>query len=264
MSAAIKVFEFEGAALRVYVFRGRACCIAQDVGAALGYTREGFVAALRDWADELIDGQDVQTLRGADLREFKVVAAEVLSTSAKITQLSVLFESGVNLVCLKTEKPLGKTLRRFMAAKVMPALRRGSFDGEEADRARAELVALTLRLQPADASSIWEKETVQLLCKVHRKEIWNGEGRMPFWLKGPMGLIYRIVLGDEVYRELKTRNPDPRDGSLNYNFLTEARHKLMHTDMARVLDALRESRSSREFFERLRFKFKRAALQLSW
>lgn len=258
-----QVFEFEGSPLHVYLFRGRPCWIAQDVGAALGYTREGFNAALRDWSDELFDGKDAQTLRGQDLREFKAVTAlEVDSTSSRAGSLTILYESGVDLVCLKTEKPLGKTLRRFMADKVMPGLRRGSLD---TGRANAELVALSLRLTAGDAASIWERETVQEICRLYHQPIWDGIGRMPPWLKEPMGRIYRIVLGDVVYAELKARNPNPRDGSLNYQFLTEARHRLMQNDMGTVSALVRLSRSREEFVEKLRFACRRTTtLQLAW
>ena len=260
-SAAIQVFEFEGRALRAYVFRGRPCWIAQDVGAALAYSRVGFGNALREWGDELIDGKDCETLRGSDLREFRATAgADTETVSAKTTQLTVLYESGIDLVCLKTEKPLGRKLRRFMADEVMPRLRRGTTN----KKLEEEYIALSLRLTAADAATIWERETVQELCRVHGKALWDGTSRMEPWLRGPMGLIYRIVLGDVVYNELRQRNPEPHDGSLNYQFLTEARHRLMQNEMGKVSYALRRSRNAEQFYEELRFAFKRGPLQLGW
>ena len=126
-----------------------------------------------------------------------------------------------------------------------------------------DLVRLSLLLEPSDASTIWERETVQELCRVCRQAIWTG-GPMPAWLRGPMGLIYKIVLGEIVYAELHARNPEPRGGSLNYQFLTEARHRLMQNDMGTVSALLRMSRSSEEFFNRLRFAYRRGPLQLAW
>lgn len=263
MTSAIQVFDFEGRPLRAYIFRGRPCWIAQEVGAALGYPRSSFVRALQDWADELIAGKDFETLRSADLREFKAIAALGSENDpSRAPSLTILYESGIDLVCLKTEKPLGKKLRRFMADEVMPRLRRGTLDPSVAER---ELVALSLRLTAGDAKTIWEVETVQELCRVHRKGIWTPGTRMAPWLRGPMGLIYKIVLGEVVYRELKERNPDPHDGSLNYHFLTEARHRLMQNDMGTVSALLRTSRTADEFFDRLRFAYKRSAeMQTSW
>ncbi len=257
-------FEFEEQQLRVYSFRGRPCWIAQDVGAVLGYTPKGFRQVLSDWGDEIILGKDVHTLRGADLREFKAMSgASPESGLAKTTQIAILFESGVDLVCLKTDKPMGRKLRRFMVDVVMPKLRRGELVESDASR---ELVALTLRLQPSTNNpTIWELETVNEICRLYGKAKWDGVGRFPHWIQEPLGRIYQIVLGDVVYRELKQRNPDPRDGSLNYQFLTEARHRLMQErDMERVLERLRESLSREEFFNRLAFAYRRAPLQLGW
>lgn len=261
MTSALQVFEFEGAPIRAYVFRGRPCWIAQDVGGALGYTRVGFGNALREWSDEFIDDKDLSTLRGQDLREFRSVAADTVSVSAKTTQLTVLYESGVDLVCIKTEKPLGKKLRRFMADEVMPRLRRGSL---EPSRAEKELIALTLRLNAGDAETIWELETVQELCRIYAKQIWDGASRMDPWLRRPMWMIYEIVLGPIVYPELKLRNPDPHDGSLNYQFLTEAKHRLMQNDMGTVRAILRMSRDADDFFNKLKFAYRRGPLQLGW
>lgn len=258
----MQVFDFEDRPLRVYLYRGRPCWIAQDVGAALGYTQAGWRSALGNWTDELILPKDVQTLRGAELREFKSLCdARANMALAKTTNLTLLYESGVDLVCIKTEQPLGKKLRRFLADEIVPRLRRGSLDVSVAER---ELIALTLRLDPADASTIWDVDLVQHLCRVCRRPVWDGVERMPRWLRGPMGMIYRIVLGETVYRELRARNPDPRDGSLNYQFLTEARHKLMQRDMGKVLMCLESSTTSEQFFERLRHHYRRAPLQLSW
>lgn len=262
-SAALQVFEFEGAQLRASIFRGRPCWVAQDIGAGLHYTPDGWRAAFGGWTtSEELDADDYLVLRGAELREFKAGCdARVQQTLAKTTQLTVLFESGVNGVCLLTEKPLGRSLRRYLRREVMPQLLRGRFDQSRAEK---ELVDLSLRLDASKAETIWEATTVRELCRVHAKPEWTPPQRMPLWLKGPMGRIYRIVLGETVYRELKSRNPDPHDGSLNYQFLTDARHKLMERDMQRVLDALRQSVGAREFYNRLRFVFGRAPLQLAW
>ena len=262
MSAAVKLFEFEGARLRTFAFRGLPCWVAQEVGAALGYTEAGFRRALENWSDEFIIGRDIATLRGAALREFKAIAR--LSAEMDLSRagsLTILYESGVDLVCIKTEKPLGRRLRRYFADEIMPGLRRGTLEATAAER---ELVELSLRLLPVDAASIWERETVQEICRLYGQPVWVS-GSMPLWLKEPMGRIYRIVLGDAVYVELKARNPHPRDGSLNYQFLSEARHRLMQNDMRTVSMLVRLCRSRQELFDRLRFAYRRTTtLQLAW
>lgn len=118
--------QFEGHDITTYVFRGRICWIAQEVGAAVGYTEEGFRSVLQDWSPELIHGTDIEVLRGDDLREFKeLLEARVKKTLAFVSQLTVLYEPGFYLICFRTHLPLGVKLRRVMADDVMPKLMRG-------------------------------------------------------------------------------------------------------------------------------------------
>lgn len=260
---AIQVFDFDGRAITAFWFRGRECWVAQDVARVLGYDLKGWSTSWRRWADgddaELRTPGDFEVLRGSDLREFLVTAGSAVAE--KTRNLTILYESGLHLVCVKTEKPLGRRLRRFLADVMLPRLREAS---ESVAAMRAEVIALSLRLEAGDNSTIWEAETVQDLCRLYRKPLWAPGERMPLWLKQPMGAIYRIVLGDAVYRELKKRTPDPHDGALNYQFLTEARHKLMQRDMLTVAAFLRVSRTPDGFFDQLRAVYRRAPLQLSW
>jgi len=114
---------FGGGSLTSYLFRGRPAWIAADVGAALGYDPGGFRACLGTWAEELLDGQDIETIRGEDLREFKgLLDASVGSTLGRASHLTILYESGMHVACLKTEKPLGRVLRRHLADEVLPKL----------------------------------------------------------------------------------------------------------------------------------------------
>ena len=122
----------EDMGVRVYVFRGRPCVIAWAVGRALGYSNAGkkLIDSIRDpakWASEFIDGKDVETLRGDDLREFKALldGSPDSGEASKTSQLTVLFESGWDLACINTNKPEGVRLRRRLADEVLPKLRRG-------------------------------------------------------------------------------------------------------------------------------------------
>jgi prophage antirepressor-like protein len=116
--------------VRVYIFRGRLCVIAAAVGRALGYADDGkkLVDSIRDkWAAEMIDGKDVATLRADDLREFKALldGSPDRREASKTSQLTILYESGWDIVCIKTDKPEGVRLRRALADKVLPRMRRG-------------------------------------------------------------------------------------------------------------------------------------------
>lgn len=148
--------QFEGRALTTITYKGKPAWIARDVGAALGYEQDGrrLVNLIRDeWADEFIDGADYALIAGKDLRDLKAALAtghaervqsnttdpesrgqsELLGSRAR--SVLVLFESGVYAVCLKTDKPEGRRLRRFLVDEVLPQLARtGRYEPERKTR----------------------------------------------------------------------------------------------------------------------------------
>ncbi|WP_437972248.1 hypothetical protein WMF04_24435 [Sorangium sp. So ce260] len=120
---------FEGQQLTFYRFRANVCVVGQELGWVLGYAREGqlLTDAIRgEWRNEFIKGKDYEVLEGEALRTFKATArlnGEIPFSRARA--LLVLFEPGVNLVSLKTEKDLGVKLRRLFADEVLPKMLRG-------------------------------------------------------------------------------------------------------------------------------------------
>ena len=122
--------DFPGQPFAGYYFRGRPCWIASDVGRVLGYAKEGraLINIMRDDWGEMVAGTDVDTLSGHDLAEFKASLVDGQKNwSSKINRsLTVLYQSGLDMVCVKTEKPVGKKLRRFLVDKVFPSLRDGT------------------------------------------------------------------------------------------------------------------------------------------
>jgi prophage antirepressor-like protein len=135
VSAAITLItsQFEGHELTTYVFRGRICMIAAHVGRALSYADDGkrLVDRIRDdWADEFIEGNDFDVLTGAELREFKAIIGDTPDSGVSSTaRLMVLYESGFDLACVRTDKPAGKRLRRLLVDEAIPKLRRGETIG---------------------------------------------------------------------------------------------------------------------------------------
>jgi hypothetical protein len=96
-----ETFDFEGRPLPFYVFKGRACIIASDAGAALGYGDDGkkLVDRIRDdWAAELIKTKDYDVLLDEELREFRRLSALTPESgvSARTRNLTVLYESGLD------------------------------------------------------------------------------------------------------------------------------------------------------------------------
>lgn len=131
---------FDGHGVTFYVWRGRPCVIAVALGDVLGYADGGrkLVDRIRDdWPEDFIAGEDYDVLSGDDLRAFKRVAFDggpIAPGGRRLTpesgvsrarHLMLLYESGVDAVCLKTEKPEGRRLRLYLRREVLPKLRRG-------------------------------------------------------------------------------------------------------------------------------------------
>ena len=100
--------------------------IARQVGAALGYSRDGRKLATKiggDWKKSFKDGEDYRVLTGKDLSDFKVLVGDTpdsgLSTTARLLLLS---EKGLNKVLMLTRQPAGDRMR-WLAGEVLPRSR---------------------------------------------------------------------------------------------------------------------------------------------
>jgi len=108
---AISESYFNGAKLEVLMVDGRPAWKTKEIGRALGYADNGrrLVSTIgADWSDELLEGID------------RTITSSVMGGGKQ--QVAVLFESGVHLVCAKTNKPVGKQLRRWLADRVLPSI----------------------------------------------------------------------------------------------------------------------------------------------
>jgi prophage antirepressor-like protein len=141
MAAVVHRDRFDNHALDVIQYKGRPCWVAREIGTALGYSHGGKRLANKvtgAWADEFVAGHDYEVLDGEDLASFKAVAEEGTESVPSFTSSAViLYESGVHLACIKTDKPAGKRLRRHLVEDVLPKLARG--EAIAADPKRAAL-----------------------------------------------------------------------------------------------------------------------------
>jgi prophage antirepressor-like protein len=151
--------EFEGCEITTLTYRGKPAWVARKIGEAIGYSHGGRRFATNianDWGDEFIEGSDYVLLTGNELADFKAVFDNTDSVSSKSNRGTILlFESGLYLALAKTNKPVGKRLRRFLAEEVLPQIARdGSYipsrsveDGKlESDRRLAMAEAREKRL----------------------------------------------------------------------------------------------------------------------
>lgn len=242
---------FEGQPLTTYVFRGRPCWIAADVGKPLDYADEGkkLVDSIRDeWSDELVAGEDFEVLTGAKLREFKeIVEATRPGRVGRAAHVMVLYESGVNLVCLLTRKPVGRKLRRLLADDVLPKLRRGETIGRVDDfGAPMPLLREFFRDDARDYEPFWDGDIVGEFCRTFR--IQNGP-RFPAPLFGVIGKLYRERLGDDAHQELKRLNPSGPERDMHHQRFSDRLLETFEGDKAAIRALLLVSSSKHQFWE---------------
>lgn len=122
---ATRNFTFEGHSVPTLFIEGRPCWLARDIGTALGYDSDGkrLVANVTgDWSTDFIEGSDYAVFDGPELATFKSLGLD--SVPSRAPAVTVLYESGINLACMLTRKPLGRAMRRWLADDVLPALHR--------------------------------------------------------------------------------------------------------------------------------------------
>jgi prophage antirepressor-like protein len=132
MGSAIQVFtkEFdEGTVtLTAIEYSGQRVWIAKQVGRALGYKRDGaqLITSMNQWKAEFVEGVDYIKLSGGELREFYQAFGghRELRLPPYGGRLLFLTEEGLNLVLIKTDKPIGKKTRRWLKSEVLPAIRK--------------------------------------------------------------------------------------------------------------------------------------------
>lgn len=142
------VREFEGRRVTTLTYNERECWLAGELGQAIGYGHGGtrFVSKITaEWSDELIDGTDYRKIEGAELADLKAVLGLTTdSVGSHARSVIVLFESGVNLALMKTHKPAGVRLRRWLADEVLPQIRRGGAVSENLALVRISEVLVKL------------------------------------------------------------------------------------------------------------------------
>jgi prophage antirepressor-like protein len=164
--------QFSGRDITTVFYRGRPCWMAKDIGRALGYGNDGQKLAQRitqDWANEFIEETDFAVIKGENLVSFKTLLEAIPESGiAYASHVLVLFETGLNLVCIKTRKAAGQHLRRWLASEVLPQIREtGSYSIKQPVAARPSVGAAAQR--QAIAAAREERLSRQMRCReLHR------------------------------------------------------------------------------------------------
>jgi prophage antirepressor-like protein len=97
--------QFSGQDVTTIFYAGRPCWIAKDIGRVLGYGNDGQKLTQRvtqDWAHEFVEGLNFEVIRGKELVQFKKLLKVIPDSGITFApHVLVLFESGINMVCMK-------------------------------------------------------------------------------------------------------------------------------------------------------------------
>jgi hypothetical protein len=150
---------------------------------------------------------------------------------------------------------VNEVYRAFMAGRLVPR--------------DDEAVRLALRIRALDAKdyeSAWDAELKLELARLRKVKGWTpgpGNGAEPQPLTFAYGRTWRIILGDQVYEELKKRNPHPRDGSLHGQWFQDERARLIRReDMVVTMFVARRATCWTDYEREMRSHFRRAPIQL--
>lgn len=108
---------------------------------------------------------------------------------------------------------------------------------------------------------MWTPDFSESMCRLHGAPF---DGTQPRFLASTYEKLYRLVLSDEVYEELKRRNPEPSFGTNHHQWLTPEAREVIRRQIP-ILTALAETCGSKdEFWARVEHRYARRPLQLSW
>jgi hypothetical protein len=109
---------------------------------------------------------------------------------------------------------------------------------------------------------MWDSDWVEAMCRLHG-DTFDG-GTHPRYLASTYEKLYRLVLGNDVYEELKRRNPAPSFGTNHHQWLTPEAREVVRRQIP-ILVALAETVGSKEeFWARVEHRYAKRPLQLSW
>jgi hypothetical protein len=97
-----------------------------------------------------------------------------------------------------------------------------------------------------DSPRLWEEELIASLCKTYGIRRVGTE--LPAPLLGVIGWLYRVVLGDDLYAEMKARNPGGDKRALHYQLWQETLRRMVDDDVS-VIAAFSGTASSKEDFK---------------
>jgi hypothetical protein len=120
-------------------------------------------------------------------------------------------------------------------------------------------VDVFLRDRPDKWRERWGEPLVIAFCRLYRRP--HNPERYPTFMRGVAGHVYDMVMGARVMLELRRRNPRPRKRHNHHQHLREQPQQLLERDLVAIQAIAETSVTAREFWARMRTKYRGAPLQ---
>jgi hypothetical protein len=165
-----------------------------------------------------------------------------------------------------TQRGLAKNARRVLRALAGVGIIALIDEATEYQRVRdVENLSFTFRAilldRYADWDLMWTPDFVEQMCRLHRQPF---DGTQPRFIASTYEKLYRLILTDEVYEELKRRNPEPSFGTNHHQWLTPEARTVVGRQIP-ILTALAETCDNKEaFWAFVEHKYAKRPLQMSW
>jgi prophage antirepressor-like protein len=120
------VHQFHGRQVVQITFNGRPCWLLPLVEAAMDYAPTALGSLIRDdWKAEFVAGKHFEVLRGEQLKELRALLDATLPdlVASKASNITILYQEGLDLIAIKSDKQASRDLRAFLVEKVMPSIR---------------------------------------------------------------------------------------------------------------------------------------------
>lgn len=153
-------FYFEDEIVITFIYEGKPCWIAKDIGDILGYARDGraLIPVIKDWSKNefIYKGDDYVILTGKELKQFKETARSV---SAFSSHLVILFKGGLELVCDRKNNSIGRKLKKFLIEEVVSQIDKPEEKkiNKEIKEEKTEVITTSCKEEGTDIVPVREK-----------------------------------------------------------------------------------------------------------
>lgn len=215
-SLSVRSLSFSGTSLAVVMRSGEPFWFARQLADVLEYGRGDAIHKLiSDAPDVFVDGEDIITVVGDELRELK--GLDVATTSSgghkipsNAPSVTLLSESGVFMVLLKSNQPKALSFARWLTREVLPQIRKtGSYGSSSAHEDHERRLSRLERfvsgksyLQPSSESY---DDIYSEIERVVRAMVSNGDYGV--WVRGDFVLVNTTCLHEAWSKYSSTSRP---------------------------------------------------------